>query len=288
MSRITISSSASAGCPLRPRRDETKPSCMHVPCDNEVTSQCWARMTPSPPAYSSARRISASSCTPLPSSVNSETPRAAISAIGANRSPARSTVIAPEVCTAHGADRPSSSTSRTTSAESIVGVVLGMANTAVNPPRAAARPPLSIVSASSLPGWRRCVCRSTSPGETTQSPQSNVMSAVASVASGPTAATRPSRTRTSADVPSPLSPGVQGRPPRSLTVGLGPVLIGAPRGAAARCLLGRRLLGRCLLRRCPGPARQARRYRGWRYRGWRPTPRTAPPCGWERRWPPGR
>src|SRR5437660_1387334 len=42
-----------------------------------------------------------------------------------------------------------------------------MAHTALNPPAAAARAPVAIVSTSSLPGSRRCTCRSTSPGATT-------------------------------------------------------------------------------------------------------------------------
>ena len=131
MSRATISSSASAGWPGRPRRADHSPSCMQVPALRALTSQCWARVTPRPAAYSSARRMSRSSCTPVPSSVKSLTPRAAISAMGASCSPARSTVIAPEAWTSHTLDLPSSSTSRTTAALSMVGVVLGMASTAV-------------------------------------------------------------------------------------------------------------------------------------------------------------
>ena len=65
----------------------------------EASSQCWARVTPSPVAYSRARRISPADCTPLPSSVNRRTPSAASSAIGARRSPARPTVMAPATAT---------------------------------------------------------------------------------------------------------------------------------------------------------------------------------------------
>ncbi len=144
----------------------------------------------SPTAYSIARRISRSSCTPVPSSVKSRTPRSAISAIGASRSPARSTVIAPDGCTAHSASRARSCTSRTTAALSMAGVVLGIATTAVNPPRAAQRLPDSIVSASSLPGWRRWACRSTSPGATTHPPASSTTSPERS---SPTPTTTPSR-----------------------------------------------------------------------------------------------
>src|SRR5690606_5863606 len=79
-------------------------------------------------------------------------------------------VMAAEVRTSQQAARPSSSTSRATPAESMAGVVLGMASTHVKPPRTAARAPVSIVSASAAPGWARWVCRSTSPGATTQPP----------------------------------------------------------------------------------------------------------------------
>ena len=116
MSRMTISSSASLGWPGRPRRLDHSPSCMQVPSDSEVTSQCWASVTPSPEAYSMARRMSRSSCTPVPSSVKIRTPSAASSPIGASCSPARPTVMAALVWTSHGAARPSSSTSRTTEA----------------------------------------------------------------------------------------------------------------------------------------------------------------------------
>ena len=104
---------------------------MHVPAESADTSQCWASVTSSPRPYSMARRMSRSSWTPVPSSVKSVTPSAAISAIGASCSPARSTVIAPALWTSQHAVRPSSRTSRTTAAESIAGVVLGMASTAV-------------------------------------------------------------------------------------------------------------------------------------------------------------
>ena len=131
MSRMTISSSASAGCPGSPRRALHSPSCMQVPRESSLTSQCWARVTPRSRPYSMARRMSRSSWTPRPSSVKSRTPSAAISAMGARRSPARSTVMAPEVWTSQRAVRPSSRTSCTTAAQSIAGVVFGMARTAV-------------------------------------------------------------------------------------------------------------------------------------------------------------
>ena len=73
----------------------------------------------------------APSWTPSPSSVNSRTPSSASSAMGASRSPARPTVMAPETTTWAQAPRPRSRTWRATAAESIGGSVLGMATTAV-------------------------------------------------------------------------------------------------------------------------------------------------------------
>ena len=83
-SRATMSSSAAAGMPGMPRRLDQAPSCMWPPSARASTSQCWARTTSwaSPVAYSMARRIRRSSCTPLPSSVKRRTPRSASSAIG--------------------------------------------------------------------------------------------------------------------------------------------------------------------------------------------------------------
>ena len=66
------------------------------------------------------------------------------------------------------ASRPSRQTCSTTPAVSATGSVLAIAWTAVKPPRAAARVPDSTVSASSRPGSRRWVCRSTRPGSATR------------------------------------------------------------------------------------------------------------------------
>ena len=92
------------------------------------------------------------SCTPEPSSVNSRTPSSASSAIGESCSPARPMDMAAAGWTSQSALAPRSCTSRTTEALSIVGVVFGMATTAVKPPSAAHRLPVSTVSASSRPG----------------------------------------------------------------------------------------------------------------------------------------
>ena len=65
------------------------------------------------------------------------------------------------------ARRPRAARCSAASAVSVTGEVLAMASTAVYPPRAAARVPEPTVSASSRPGSRRWVCRSTSPGRAT-------------------------------------------------------------------------------------------------------------------------
>ena len=48
MSRATIASSAAAGMPGMPSRLDQHPSCMAPPAARRSSSQCWARVTPSP------------------------------------------------------------------------------------------------------------------------------------------------------------------------------------------------------------------------------------------------
>ena len=55
---------------------------------------------------------------------------------------------------------------RVISGESFTGTVLGIAQTEVNPPAAAAAVPVAIVSLCECPGSRRCTCISMSPGAT--------------------------------------------------------------------------------------------------------------------------
>ena len=69
----------------------------------------------------------------------------------------------------------------TDAAESSGGSVLGIAQTVVKPPRAAARVPLATVSAVSPPGSRRWACRSHRPGAST-SPRPSSRSAAGSAA----------------------------------------------------------------------------------------------------------
>ena len=104
MSRATIISSASAGIPGTPSRLDHSPSCMWPPRASASSSQCCARVTSKPRAYSRARRMTATSCTPVPSSVKRRTPNEASSPMGARRSPARPMVMAP--ATATTADGP--------------------------------------------------------------------------------------------------------------------------------------------------------------------------------------
>ena len=76
-------------------------------------------------------------------------------------------------------------------AVSFTGSVLGMAQTAVKPPAAAARVPVAIVSLSSRPGSRRWVWMSMKPGQTTR-PFSSRTWAPRGWTRGPTSSMTPS------------------------------------------------------------------------------------------------
>src|SRR5215467_9824890 len=80
---------------------------------------------------------------------------------------------------------------------SFTGFVFGMQQIDVNPPAAAARLPLSIFSACSNPGSRRCTCMSMKPGATIMPLASNT-SALGEERFGATPAMRPSTISTSA------------------------------------------------------------------------------------------
>src|SRR4051794_9841599 len=80
---------------------------------------------------------------------------------------------------------------------SFTGLVFGMQQMDVNPPAAAARDPLSMVSACSKPGSRRCTCMSMNPGATIIPVASNT-SAFGDERFGATPAIRPSTISTSA------------------------------------------------------------------------------------------
>ena len=104
----------------------------------------------------------------LPSSLTPTIPASFIAAISASASPLLPTDAAP---IGHTRTLPAaaarSTIPRVTDALSFTGCVFGMQQTAVNPPRAAARVPVSIVSDISWPGSRRWQCRSMKPGATT-------------------------------------------------------------------------------------------------------------------------
>src|SRR5579863_7368932 len=112
----------------------------------------------------------------LPSSETPTIPACFMAAISAMASPLLATLAAPLGQTRTLADALARSRiPRVTEAESFTGFVFGMQQTAVKPPRAAARVPVSIVSEDSNPGSRKWQCRSIKPGAT--------MSPVASSAS---------------------------------------------------------------------------------------------------------
>src|SRR4051794_20389732 len=187
-------SSAAAGQPASPNRAERSPSFIWAPTVSRGSSACWATTPSSALTYSSARRMRAGSATHFPSSEKIRT-RAAESAIApssASRSPRSPTVTAPTGTTStRPASWPSRQTCSTTPAVSATGSVLAIACTAVNPPSAAARLPVSTVSVSSRPGSRRWVCRSTRPGSTI-SPAASTTAAVGTDSDSPIEAITPS------------------------------------------------------------------------------------------------
>ncbi len=204
-----IASSATAGQPRRPRIPDCSPSCICASSVSRGSCACWATTPSNALTYSSARRISTASETQWPSSLNTRT-RAADSAMApssARRSPASPVVTAPTGWTSiQPASRPSRQTCSTTPAVSATGSVLAIACTAVNPPTAAARVPDSTVSASSRPGSRRCVCRSTRPGSAT-SPSASTTVAPARLSAVPISVTTPSsRTMSAGASPSRRAP----------------------------------------------------------------------------------
>ena len=201
-SRAITASSATAGQPRSPNRPESSLSFICASSVSRGSCACCATTPSNALTYSSARRIITASETHLPSSENTRT-RAAESAIApssARRWPPSPTVTAPTGKTSQcPASRPSRHTCSTTPAVSATGSVLAIACTAVKPPSAAARVPVSTVSASSRPGSRRWVCRSTSPGSATRPSASTISAPAADSAwSGETSAIAPSLSSRSA------------------------------------------------------------------------------------------
>src|ERR1700730_896892 len=101
----------------------------------------------------------------LPSSDTATIPASFIAAISAMFSPLLPTDAAPIGHTRTlPVDFARSTINRVTEALSFTGLVLGMQHTAVKPPRAAARVPVSMLSEDSWPGSRKCTCMSIKPG----------------------------------------------------------------------------------------------------------------------------
>jgi len=128
-------------------------------------------------AYSTARRISSLFCTQRPSSVIATTPACLSEPIGASSSPIRPFEIVPVGNTfTHATSAARSRIHAIVPGLSAAGEVFGMQTMVVNPPAAAARAPVSIVSFQPNPGSRRCTWRSISPGATTN-PVASITSA---------------------------------------------------------------------------------------------------------------
>ena len=206
-SRAMMLDSATAGQPGRPNRPDHSPSWQQALGPASVGSWlCWLTTPPNERTYSRARRMTRASPTQRPSSEKTVT-RArerCMRPSSASCSPSRPCVTAPTGWTSTRPTRaPRSRIRSAASAVSVTGVVLAIARTAVKPPTAAACDPDSMVSASSRPGSRKCVCRSTRPGRrTSPSASSRVMpDGALATAFGPTSRTTPSVTKTSAAWP---------------------------------------------------------------------------------------
>src|SRR5579859_595156 len=119
-------------------------------------------------------RVSFAVAMGLPSSETATMPASFIAAISAIASPLLPTLAAPIGHTRTLAEvLTRSRMKRVTLALSLTGLVLGMQQTAVKPPRAAERVPVSIVSEDSCPGSRRWAWRSMKPGATMRPLASN-------------------------------------------------------------------------------------------------------------------
>src|SRR6266481_6357518 len=105
----------------------------------------------------------------FPSSETATMPASRMAAISAISSPLLAMLAAPMGQTRTWPWTLARSTmKRVIEALSLTGLVLGMQQTAVNPPRAADLVPVSMVSEFSCPGSRRCTCMSIKPGVTTR------------------------------------------------------------------------------------------------------------------------
>src|ERR1022692_3204291 len=244
-SRAMIASSATAGHPARPSFADMTPSLSCAPAVSLGSWACWATTPSNAFTYSRARRIRVASDTHCPSSEKTRTLAAesAIAPSSASWLPRRPAVTAPTGRTSQcPAWRPSLQTCSTTPAVSATGSVLAIACTAVYPPRAAAAVPLATVSASSLPGSRRCVCRSTRPGRAIRWPASSTVSWPPGSRSRPSSVTAtilpPSIRMSAGGPPSGLAPLISQRPCSRRAPDRAPVSWPPERSRSAYCVAG--------------------------------------------------
>ena len=173
-----------------------------MPSREIVFSSQWAKTGISSLAASlSASRISSAVLTGTPSSEKAQQPASFKACISVSFSPFSPTETAPIGRTWASALAAFSSIYFTVSALSHTGFVLGMAQTVVTPPAAAARHPEIISSLYSRPGSRKCTCKSISPGAKT-SPEASMILSAEQFKALPKSAILPSTTRTSPTVSS--------------------------------------------------------------------------------------
>src|SRR6202790_2246372 len=201
-SRATHTDSAAAGIPGKPRRVDVTPSRITAPAASDTSSECSITGIPSDWQYSITCRASFAVAMGLPSSLTATMPASFMAAISAMASPWLPMEAAPVGRTRAAAVRALSIMKRVIAALSCTGRVFGMQQTAVNPPFAAARVPVSMVSEDSWPGSRRCTCRSINPGATINPAASKISAPRVSREIFPVAATSamvsPSRSTSSA------------------------------------------------------------------------------------------
>src|SRR5580693_8781723 len=162
------------------------PSRITPPAKREGSSQWSITGKSSVLQYSITWRIRRAVATGLPSSLTATIPASFIAAISARASPLLPMDTAPIGQTRTLPPAAARSTiPRVIEALSFTGCVFGMQQTAVKPPRAAARVPVSMVSDISWPGSRRWQCKSMKPGATII-PVASKRSASNVVKSGPT------------------------------------------------------------------------------------------------------
>ncbi len=135
--------------------------------------------------------------TGMPSSETATMPASRISPISASDSPLSPLEMAPMGWTrTAAASRARRTINSVTARLSLGGLVLGMQQTVVKPPAAAARAPETMSSLYSWPGSRKWTWRSTKPGVTTR-PEQSMTRAPSTRAPVSTAVTTPSWINTS-------------------------------------------------------------------------------------------